>query len=89
MRWMNSWGRGLNRSAVSRSGSLCAEVGTGRADPERTASQHFAQAAFQHLLIRALAAAFEPALELADTDGVLGLELLDGWLAEQHHSNDS
>jgi hypothetical protein len=40
-------------------------------------SQHFAQAAFQYLLIRTLAAAIEPALELADADRVLGLGLLD------------
>ena len=40
-------------------------------------SQHFAQSAFQHLLIRALAAAVEPGPELADTDGILGLGLLD------------
>jgi hypothetical protein len=39
--------------------------------------EHFAQPIFQHLLIRALAAAVEPGLELADTDGVFGLGLLD------------
>jgi len=31
MRWTNSWGRGAQPERWSRSGSLCAEVGTGRA----------------------------------------------------------
>ena len=33
--------------------------------------------AFRRLLVRALAAAIEPGLELADTDGVFGLGLVD------------
>ena len=41
------------------------------------ALQHFAQSAFQHLLIRAFPSAIEPALELADAHRVLGLGLLD------------
>ena len=43
----------------------------------RIESEHFAQTAFHHLLIRALTAAIEPRLELADADGVLGRGLLD------------
>jgi hypothetical protein len=40
-------------------------------------SQHFAQPAFHHLLIWALAAGSEPGLELADAHRVLGLGLFD------------